>query len=677
MTSDKFTKARKPPLVKILIVGEEKALSKNMRTQYEALKLRSDCQIEFINEEDNEEKTASKIKQGDYDIVLIDESINSSAWKIIDLCSKPSESEQMQQKPKKVPRFYLDGSVDKIVNNEMKQTKFSGVVEIAREGKTLLRQSYGHATETGANEVKNESNKKMVIASITKMFTAVAVAKLVEEGKISYEDTISKFLPDGFPNKQYFIENKITIKELLMHTSGLGQFQAEPFFKEKTLEFKSIDDYIPMLTAEASRSIFHPDDNPRNNFRYSNINYLMLGLAIQKASDKEYHKYLQEDVFPTEMSNTAPVRCGNQSFALSHAPLPACIQPPSWLQDVADDAQDELSKIAIKARKYLNQYDEIMSWLISLHQNGLAEIMPEDKLSEFKSKFKEELKKAFKMFDEMREAIKVELEKLKQMHGDEITPDVKERISQLEKLFADISNNLSESSFTGAPYLLYSWIVDLSIAVPAGYFRSTAEDLIIFQDALWKGRILHHPEMLLSDAVALPPSPSGLSDYSYGICVWNNGKPMEAVGHDGCAPGAFSTLRTYPNAGSIAVATLSNIENQDVFTPIKLIEGHLISSIVQDTNIQYFDANIHPDSATILARDIQAVASSRLNSFNRSSRARFFQEREERGELQYNTSHNVKKDHKEIDQKSWAPTLDSLPEEDEIQEENENQKKFK
>jgi len=676
MLSDSANKSKNQPLIKVLIIGKEQSLSGNMREQYAFLKKRNDCQVEFINEEADEEKTASKIKQGNYDLVLIDEGITSSAWKIIDFVSNPPGSEQSHQKPKKIPRFYLDGSVDKVLDNEIKRTKFSGVVEITKEEKTLFRQSYGNASQSGTLEVKNEPNKKIVIASITKMFTAVAVAKLVEEGKIGYDDPISKFLPDGFPNKQYFIEKNITIKELLMHTSGLGQFQAESFFKEKILEFKSINDYIPMLTAEESKNMYHPDDNPRNNFRYSNINYLMLGLAIQQASGKDFHRYLQEDIFPTEMKDTTPARYGDQSFALSHAPLPEPIQPPSWLQNVLDSDQDELSKIAIKARKYLTQYNEKMSALIYLYQHGLTEVTSEDALSGFKSKFKEELKQTFKMFDDIREEIKIELEKLKQMHGDDIG-DIQEKISQLEKLFNDISNNLSESSFTGAPYLLYSWIVDLSIAVPAGYLRSTANDLIVFQDALWKGNILRNPEALLSEMVALPPSPSGLSHYSYGTCIWNNGKPMEAVGHDGCAPGAFSTLRTYTNAG-VAIATLANVENKDVFTPVKLIEEHLISNLVQDTNIQYFDANINPDSSAMLARDVQVIAHARLNSSSRSSRTQFFQEREIHDESQYNMMvHDAKKDHKKSDQQSWAPTLAPIQEEDEIQEESAHQKKHR
>lgn len=676
MTSSATARAKEKPVRILMLTKQGGLLSENMKSQLALIEAKGNCNIERIEESD-EEKIASEIKQGNYDLVLINEGITSSAWKIIDLVSKPSESVEAHQKPKKFPRFYLDGSVDKIVDNEIKHTQFSGVVEVAKEGKMLFKQSYGHANQSTTHAVENEPNKKVVIASITKLFTAVAVAKLAEEGKIQFDDPISKFLPDTFPNKQYFIDKNITIKELLMHTSGLGQFQAEKLFKEKILDFTSLDDYTPMLTAEESKSIFHPDDGPQNNFRYSNINYLMLGLAIQQASGKDFHRYLQEDVFPAEMKDTTHTRHGDQSFALSHATFPESIQPPSWLHHVSDSDQDELSKIAINARNYLNQYNEKMLALISSYQNGLAEINTEDDLSKFKSKFKEALKQAFKMFDDIREGVKIELEKLKKMHGDDLTPDIKERIKQLEKLLMDISNNLSESSFTGAPTLLYSWIIDLSIAVPAGYFRSTADDLIVFQEALWNGRILKSPEVLLSEAVALPSSPSNLSHYCYGTCVWNDGKPMEAVGHDGCAPGAFSTLRTYPNANGMAVATLSNVENKDVFTPVKSIEEHLISSIVQDTNIQYFDANINPDCSTMLARDIQAISSARLNSFNRSSRVQFFQQREESSEFQYNTNFNVQKDHKKSDQKPWAPTVAPIQEEDQAQDASEIQKKHK
>src|SRR5579872_1052382 len=115
MQSDSANKSKNQPLVKVLIIGEEQSLSGNMREQYAFLKKRNDCQVEFITEEADEEKTASKIKQGNYDLVLIDEGITSSAWKIIDFVSNPPGSEQSYQKPKKFPRFYLDGSVDKVL----------------------------------------------------------------------------------------------------------------------------------------------------------------------------------------------------------------------------------------------------------------------------------------------------------------------------------------------------------------------------------------------------------------------------------------------------------------------------------------------------------------------------------------------------------------------------------
>ncbi|HWD41034.1 MAG TPA: serine hydrolase domain-containing protein [Fimbriimonas sp.] len=92
---------------------------------------------------------------------------------------------------------------------------FSGVILVARDGKPIYERAVGYASRTW--RIKNRIDTKFNVASIGKVFTAVAIAKLVEQGKLSFEDTVGKFLPD-YPNSD--VAKKVTVNQLLTHTSG-------------------------------------------------------------------------------------------------------------------------------------------------------------------------------------------------------------------------------------------------------------------------------------------------------------------------------------------------------------------------------------------------------------------------------------------------------------------------
>jgi CubicO group peptidase (beta-lactamase class C family) len=84
---------------------------------------------------------------------------------------------------------------------------------------SFLHSAYGHAEKNFCGP--NKLDTKFNLGSMNKMFTSVAIAQLIQAGKLSYDDTLAKVLPD-YPNKQN--AEKITIHHLLTHTSGLGDF---------------------------------------------------------------------------------------------------------------------------------------------------------------------------------------------------------------------------------------------------------------------------------------------------------------------------------------------------------------------------------------------------------------------------------------------------------------------
>jgi len=119
---------------------------------------------------------------------------------------------------------------------------FSGTVLIARHGKVLFRGAYGDADR--ARHIPISVDTPFFIASLGKLFTGVAVAQLVSEGKLSYDEPIIRYLPD-YPNKA--AASKITLRELLSHTSGLAEI-----FSRQSLgtPLSRLKDYYPLFAYE-------------------------------------------------------------------------------------------------------------------------------------------------------------------------------------------------------------------------------------------------------------------------------------------------------------------------------------------------------------------------------------------------------------------------------------------
>ena len=104
---------------------------------------------------------------------------------------------------------------------------FSGGALIARDGKPILEKAYGLANKS--SNTPNNVDTKFNLGSINKSFTSVAIAQLAQQGKLSFNDPISKYLPD-YPNKTVAV--KVTIHQLLTHTSGMGMYLKE-FMKRR------------------------------------------------------------------------------------------------------------------------------------------------------------------------------------------------------------------------------------------------------------------------------------------------------------------------------------------------------------------------------------------------------------------------------------------------------------
>jgi CubicO group peptidase (beta-lactamase class C family) len=167
-----------------------------------------------------------------------------------------------------------------------------GAILVFKKGEMLLNKSYGYANLELS--VPMPSDGIFFIASVTKQFTAAAILKLVEDKKLSLDDNFTKYL--DFDTKG----RKITIAQLLDHTSGLAQAESKEEFMQMT--FDEFPQKLMMQLVEPKDFLHEPGET----LIYNNTAFIFLGLIIEKVTGKPYKDYLQETFFdPLNMSNTS------------------------------------------------------------------------------------------------------------------------------------------------------------------------------------------------------------------------------------------------------------------------------------------------------------------------------------------------------------------------------------
>ncbi len=196
---------------------------------------------------------------------------------------------------KKLTDADMVAELKKLVQKLADAEVFSGSVLLAKDGKVLFSGAYGLASREF--NVPNKLDTKFNLGSMNKMFTAVAVAQLVQAGKLAFDDPISKHLSEDWLPRA--VTDKIKIAHLLSHTSGLGSYFSEKFMNSSRELFRVIDDYKPVVAEETLQF------EPGTNWAYSNTGFLLLGVIIEKVTGQTYFDYIRENVYkPAGMINS-------------------------------------------------------------------------------------------------------------------------------------------------------------------------------------------------------------------------------------------------------------------------------------------------------------------------------------------------------------------------------------
>jgi len=180
-------------------------------------------------------------------------------------------------------------------NKMLLRSGFNGGMIVAKNGNIIFEKYHGIAHLRGKDTI-NE-NTPLHVASISKTFTAMAVLKLWQDGKLNLDDTLTKYFPQfNYPG--------VTIRSLLSHRSGLPNYLyfMEELGWDKT-KFVTNEDVLNTLITRKSE--IKNISFPNTHFEYCNTNFALLGLVIEKVTGEKLPSYLKETFFvPLQMKNT-------------------------------------------------------------------------------------------------------------------------------------------------------------------------------------------------------------------------------------------------------------------------------------------------------------------------------------------------------------------------------------
>lgn len=224
-------------------------------------------------------------------------------------------------------------------------------VLVARGDEVLFRGARGMASvELG---VPLSADHVFRLGSITKQIAAAGVLKLAEDGKLSLDDPLSKFLPD-YPGGE-----AVSVRMLLDHTSGIRSYTSIPGVMEGPIQ-RDLDTAELIDTFKDEPQDFAPGDQ----WRYNNSGYVLVGAVIEQASGQPWYAYLEQALFqPLGMADTG---YGNQAQAL----IPGHVSGYTMGEDGPVRARYLSMTQPHAAGALVSTVDDMLRWNRALHEKG-------------------------------------------------------------------------------------------------------------------------------------------------------------------------------------------------------------------------------------------------------------------------------------------------------------------
>ena len=197
-------------------------------------------------------------------------------------------------RPSPISQAELVRRLSNAVDSLAKAGVFSGVAVLAKNGVPVFQQVYGMANRE--RRIPNNLETAFNLGSINKVFTQIAILQLNAAGKLNLDSTLATYWPD-YPNKA--VAEKITIRQLLRHTSGIGGNIFDSPVGATRHDVRTLKDYLALFVNEPPRF------EPGTSNAYSNAGYVVLGLLIERLSGQDYYTYVREHILePAGMTRT-------------------------------------------------------------------------------------------------------------------------------------------------------------------------------------------------------------------------------------------------------------------------------------------------------------------------------------------------------------------------------------
>lgn len=245
--------------------------------------------------------------------------------------------------------------VDKLVNRTLTAFNVPGIaVAIIKDGKVVLAEGYG--VKSIDTKEKVDANTLFGIASNSKAFTSAALAMLVDEGKIKWEDKVVKYLPN-FKMYNDYVTQEFTIRDLLTHRSGLGLGAGDLMIWPDGSDFTAQDIIVNL-------QYLKPVSAFRTKYDYDNLLYIVAGEVIHVVSGQSWGDFIEQRIMqPLQMNSSAAsfVRLKDSSNIIApHVPIDGKLKVIKRYQNQLFDA----------AAGIYSSVNDLSKWAIMHMNNG-------------------------------------------------------------------------------------------------------------------------------------------------------------------------------------------------------------------------------------------------------------------------------------------------------------------
>lgn len=257
--------------------------------------------------------------------------------------------------------------IEQLIQELYESNDFNGNILVAHHGKVIVNKSYGHFDIEANKELKPDDC--FYLASISKQFTALLVMQLVEEGKVNLNSSLLNYLP----NYDKKIGTLITIHHLLSHSSGLQEFYEDSEFNNGPEFIDSVTE-IEMFERCQKPILFEAGTGNK----YSDTNYYLLSLIIERLRDKPYNEVLFERIFePLQMNHSGYFGAEKQPIAKLYTRNNGEFIPaPSFNRAIGKGGTGCYSST-----------EDLWKWYQSLHTDKLLSAEYRNKLWELHTKY--------------------------------------------------------------------------------------------------------------------------------------------------------------------------------------------------------------------------------------------------------------------------------------------------